>query len=239
MSEISTRKLERRRPYFKVRAGAGVAALAAAGLAAGLVTGVDGAVDRKAQQHYESVERDALDGIYGGEVPNKAWNRVVALHEGAQYRQAPLMVSPNGESANTTIAGTVKKGEVLRLDRPRSYRDEDGTYWFAFNGLNKGGPEVRAHDIGQTYWVNFSELQAQGSDSRALVEVYDYPEVLDAIQGGEQDVPYNIPLVVDGAGNLVAAGKDGGPAIATASNMPATVFEQMVVDERLTLSHGK
>ncbi len=173
------------------------------------------------QSRFDKVERRALERINGGERDNVAQNEVVVLHEGVKIRSAPLM----GEDTNGskgTVEFEVPNGQVLRVDRPRSY-DDLGTEWMSFSMARKGGKEgpiSPADDTNVIFWVNMTSLDA---DTTRPYDTYDY----------SSGSPNTLKLGVNDLGNLQAVEGDGRQLIATGSLLPTSSFTQLATQEGL------
>lgn len=197
----------------------------------GTVVGVLHKIDQQPQNSFKKTEQEVLNRMnsHEGNTKNEAWDVVVVLGEDAKLRSAPVSTG-EGKGALSTVVGKVEKGEVLRIDRPRTFTDHKGDMWVSFHQSSKGEDRHTATDGSQILWANFSELQRQNENGHALALSYAYPDSV----GG-----MDIPLDVDQNGNLVAVEPLTGPnqRLSTGSSLPADVFLQMVDQEGLILQH--
>lgn len=218
-------------PNYRLRrtiaAGTAIAGLMAGGLA------LNNKMDDGARRHYDKIETEALKEA------NTGWNAVVVLHEGATFRTAPKTANSGAEEGPDTVAGRVGEGEVLRIDRPIAYVEQginqsEDTYWFGFTLRGEKGQTTGGADNENVYWVNFSQLQRESTNERSYVTVYDYPA-----ENGAVSSPANYNVIVDSDGNFTNDLGERGGSAATASTIPENIFDQMVTNEHLELSHGK
>lgn len=222
---ITKEDAPKKAPNYKLRRTVAGAALATLGLV-GAVKAMD-AMDNSTNNHYNKIEQEAINEAKQG------LNAVVVLREGATYRTAPHTVNPEEGGGPDTVAGTVKHGEVLRIDHPVIYTEPGAdenhdTTWYGFTTMadkgvyeNSGAPE-------NMYWVNATELRRQSTAEHDYIDIYNY----------ESRPSDSFDVVVDKGGNLLAdLGNKGGIA-ATASTIPENIFEQMVNNEHLELSAG-
>lgn len=227
-------------PNRKLRQASAGVVLGTLGLL-GVLKGLD-ALDNQAKSHFDKIEQTALEQTKTG------WNAVVVLHEGAIYRTAPITANTDGDSGPGTVAGKVGKGEVLRIDRPITYveagpSDQAGdTAWFGFTLPSKKGETPDGAELRNVYWVNATALTKQSTPRRSLVDVYNYRAEGRAVDDNNLNANTGeelYSLTIDDDKNFKGdMGRKGGP-VATASAMPTAIFDQMVQNEGLLLSHGK
>jgi hypothetical protein len=222
MSEkLSSR--QNKQPNYRLRravvGAVGVAGLLAAGGA------VNSALDGRSEGHFERIEQEAIKEA------DKAMNAVVVVREGAVIRTAPHTVNGNPEMGPDTVARRVGEGQVLRIDRPVIYDAPDETRWLGFS-QRPVAEDANTSDPEQVFWVNYTELNRQSQDGRNYIDVFDYPYVTEALRSGDASVLI-LEAGIDGHGNFVAGNGQKGGAAATASEMPAHVFDQMVDNEQL------
>lgn len=218
-------------PNYKLRrtvaAGAAIAGLIGGALA------VNNKLDSNTTQHFDKTEAAALKEAKTGR------NAVVVLHEGVTYRSAPVTVNSNGEDGPDTVAGTVGKGQVLRIDRPITYVEQgvDASHdisWFGFTL----GDKTDSTKPSNVFWVNRSQLAGQDANGHSRMDVYDYDIVNDSNMQHSSG-PVDFTVNVDQNGHINAdIGNKGGPA-AIGNIMPETVFAHEVQTEHLILSPGK
>jgi len=195
-----------------------------AGILASGAVALDIAANKSAGNHINNVEQ--IDMKERNAHP-EALNEVVVFGEGKQFYTAPTVVEPDNEGDPNSVAGTVPKGEVLRINRPTYVDHANGTRWLAFSTLEKGQLKNQANDAKNTYWI---PLPADNTG----VKLYDFPEVTDAFARGESP-ELDLPLTIDKAGNFVVEGHDDARMIGIASSIPKDIFyQQMVVNEQLT-----
>jgi hypothetical protein len=170
MSERKSAPKPPRTPNYRLRqaiAGTAFVAVSGAGLFAGL-----NALDHNSEKSWDKTEQEALQET------KHAWNNVVVLHEGATVRTSPIAVQEKAESRDN-IAYRIGKDQVLRIDQPLVYSEAHpngapDTVWLGHTGFGKD-----TADSDNIYWVNFTELQKQNTDSRTYVEIYNYPDAAD------------------------------------------------------------
>jgi len=195
-----------------------------AGILASGAVALEVATNKSAGNHIDKVE---LTDMRERNAHPEALNEVVVFGEGTQFYTAPMAVEQDNQGDVNSVAGTVPKGEVLRINRPTYVDHENGTTWLAFSTLEKGQLKNQATDAKNTYWI---PLPADNTG----VQVYDFPEVTDAFAQGKSP-ELILPLSTDKAGNFVVEGHDDARMIGIASSIPKDIFyQQMVVNEQLT-----
>jgi len=204
----------------KVTALAGAVALVAASIFMNLKA------DTSAERHFDKVEQEAL-----AETTN-AWNAVVVLREGATYRKAPLNANSDQGGDPNTMAGKVAKGQVLRIERPLVYRQNNNQYWLGFtSGEDNGIKEISVVD--QYFWVNITELENQNKNGQPFIEVYNYPE---SAEGENYD---NYLVSFDERGLPLGTLNGKGGSVGLSTSMSESNFKSEIKFENLTISHGK
>lgn len=207
-------------PNYKLRQGIALT-LGTTALVAGALS-LNKANDNNVAAHYNKIESDAIMEAKTVE------NAVKAIRSGATVRTSPTMGANAEDGSITTFAFKVSEGQVVVVDRPIEFTDDNGDNWAGFELASKPAQSGSA-DVSHLLWVNESQLDKDSPAGNQYVTTFAY---------SDSDMPINpreLDISVNEFNILETPNLKGGYLLAVGQKMTDAQFTERVSRENLDI----